>query len=209
MTLPQTREQAMASGASTHYRARQCLLCRSSNLALALPLAPSAIGNDYLPSIEPQQEFAQNLHLCLDCDNVQIEDIVNPDILFRSYTYATTSSLGLVKHFQTYAAEVAKFSGAEPGSLVIDIGRNDGSLLKAFQEIGYRVLGVDPAVEIARRATAEGVETLPEYFTLKLAKQIAETHGPAAIFTANNVFAHSDKLPEMADGIREKISDAM
>src|SRR5205814_166659 len=104
---------------------------------------------------------------------------------------------------QTYAAEVAKLSGAESGSLVIDIGSNDGSLLKAFKEIGYRVLGVDPAVDIAKRATAEGVETLAEYFTHKLAKQIKQSHGPAAIFTANNVFAHSDKLPEMADGIRE------
>jgi hypothetical protein len=202
-TMLKTREQALSNGTPTHYKARHCLLCRSANLTLALPLAHSAIGNDYLPTAQPQQEFAQNLHLCRDCGNVQIEDVVNPDILFRSYTYSTTSSLGLVKHFQTYAGEVAKASGAEPGSLVIDIGSNDGSLLKAFQEIGYRVLGVDPAVEIARRATAEGVETLPEYFTLKLAQRVKETHGPAAIFTANNVFAHSDKLPEMADGIHE------
>lgn len=203
VTALKTREQAAANGAPTHYKARHCLLCRSSNLTLALPLAHSAIGNDYLPTPQPQQEFAQSLHLCRECGNVQIEDVVNPDILFRSYTYSTTHSLGLVKHFQTYAGEVAKASGAEPGSLVIDIGSNDGSLLKAFKEIGYRVLGIDPAVEIARRATAEGVETLPDYFTLKLAEKIRGSHGQAAVITANNVFAHSDKLPEMADGIRE------
>jgi SAM-dependent methyltransferase len=203
MTVLKTREQSLANGTPTHYKARHCLLCRSPDLALALPLAHSAIGNDYLPSAQPQQEFAQSLHLCRACGNAQIEDVVNPDILFRSYTYATTSSLGLVKHFQTYAAEVAKASGAEPGSLVVDFGSNDGSLLKAFKELGYRVLGVDPAVEIARRATAEGVETLPEFFTRKVAERIKETHGRAALVTANNVFAHSDKLPEMADGIRE------
>ena len=203
MTLIKTREQAAVNGVPTHYKARHCLLCRSGNLTLALPLAHSAIGNDYLPTAHPQQEFAQSLHLCRDCGNVQIEDVVNPDILFRSYTYSTTSSLGLVKHFQTYAGEVAKATGAEPGSLVVDIGSNDGSLLKAFKEIGYRVLGVDPAVEIARRATSEGVETLPDYFTLKLAEKIKGAHGQAAVVTANNVFAHSDKLPEMADGIRE------
>jgi len=203
MTALKTREQSLSNGTPTHYKARHCLLCHSGDLALALPLAHSAIGNDYLPTAQPQQEFAQSLHLCRACGNVQIEDVVNPDILFRSYTYATTSSLGLVKHFQTYAAEVAQATGAEPGSLVVDIGSNDGSLLKAFKEIGYRVLGVDPAVEIARRATAEGVETLPEYFTKKLADRIKEAHGPAAVVTANNVFAHSDKLPEMADGIRD------
>ncbi len=203
MTVMKTREQATVNGTPTHYKARHCLLCRSGKLGLALPLAHSAIGNDYLPTAQPQQEFAQSLHLCKDCGNVQIEDVVNPDILFRSYTYSTTSSLGLVKHFQTYAGEVATAAGAELGSLVIDIGSNDGSLLKAFQSIGYRVLGVDPAVEIARRATAEGVETVPDYFTRKLAERIKQSHGPAAVVTANNVFAHSDKLPEMADGIRE------
>ena len=208
MLLLKTNEQSAANGVQTHakpthYKARHCLLCHSGKLALALPLAHSAIGNDYFPTATPQQEFANSLHLCRDCGNVQIEDVVNPDILFRSYTYSTTSSLGLVKHFQTYAGEVAKASGAAPGSLVIDIGSNDGSLLKAFKEIGYRVLGVDPAIEIARRATSEGVETIPDYFTLEVAEKIRQSHGPAAVVTANNVFAHSDKLPEMADGIRE------
>jgi SAM-dependent methyltransferase len=200
-----TKDKVAANGshAATHYKARNCLLCGSRNLHLALPLAHSAIGNDYFPTATPQQEFALSLHLCRDCGNVQIEDVVNPDILFRSYTYSTTSSLGLVKHFQTYAGEVAQRSGAEPGSLIVDIGSNDGSLLKAFKEIGYRVLGVDPAVEIAKRATAEGVETVPDYFTKKLAEQMRDKHGTAAVVTANNVFAHSDKLPEMADGIRE------
>src|SRR5262245_50558767 len=101
MTAPKTREQALSNGTATHYKARHCLLCRSADLALALPLAHSAIGNDYLPTRQPQQEFAQNLHRCRVCGNVQIEDVVNPDILFRSYTYSTTSSLGLVMHFQT------------------------------------------------------------------------------------------------------------
>jgi hypothetical protein len=198
-----SREVRIAGTARTHYTAKHCLLCRSADLTLALPLAPSAIGNDYLPKAEPQQEFAQNLHLCRACGNVQIEDIVNPDILFRSYTYSTTSSLGLVKHFQNYAAEVSALAAAEPNSLIVEIGSNDGSLLKAFREIGWRVVGVDPAVAIAEKATSEGVKTHPEYFTKQLAISLRETNGRAALVAANNVFAHSDKLPEMADGIRE------
>jgi hypothetical protein len=178
-------------------------MCWATDLTLALPLARSAIGNDYFSAVRPQEDFALSLHLCRACGNVQIEDVVDPDLLFRAYTYSTTSSLGLVKHFQTYAAEVVAASAAQPGSLVMDIGSNDGSLLKAFRALGHRVLGVDPAVEIARRATAEGVETVPDYFTKLLAERIRDSHGPAAIITANNVFAHSDRLPEMADGIHE------
>jgi len=187
----------------TFYKPDRCLLCQSKNLLLALPLAKSAIGNDYFPEKKPQQSYALSLHRCGTCGNVQIEDVVHPDILFRSYTYSTTSSLGLVQHFRTYAEEVKQRSGAKPGSLIIDIGSNDGSLLKAFRELGYRVVGVDPAVSIAERATVEGIPTLPEYFTKEIALRIREEHGRAAVFTANNVFAHSDKLPEMADGIRE------
>jgi SAM-dependent methyltransferase len=177
-------------------------MCHSKRISKALPLAKSAVGNDYFPDRRPQETFALSLWLCGDCGNVQIEDVVDPDILFRSYTYSTAHSLGLVKHFQHYAGEVAGRSGAAPGSLVIDIGSNDGSLLKAFKELGYRVLGVDPAVSIAEKATREGVETFPEYFTASLAEEILARHGKASIITANNVFAHSDKLPEMADGIR-------
>jgi hypothetical protein len=198
-----TQPRPATPGTRTHYKPRHCLMCGAADLTLALPLARSAIGNDYFPAARPQEDFALSLHLCRSCGNVQIEDVVNPDLLFRNYTYSTTSSLGLVKHFQTYAAEVVAASAAEPGSLVVDIGSNDGSLLKAFRELGHRVLGVDPAVEIARRATAEGVETLPDYFTKALAERVRESHGRAAVITANNVFAHSDRLQEMADGVRE------
>jgi SAM-dependent methyltransferase len=198
-----TQTRPATNGTRTHYKPRHCLLCGAADLALALPLARSAVGNDYFPTARPQEDYALSLHLCRGCGNVQIEDVVDPDLLFRNYTYSTTSSLGLVKHFQTYAAEVVAATGAEPGSLVVDVGSNDGSLLKAFRELGFRVLGVDPAVEIARRATAEGVETLPDYFTKALAGRVRESHGRAAVITANNVFAHSDRLPEMADGVRE------
>src|SRR6266545_4713125 len=136
------------SNISSHYRSDRCLLCRSRNIQLALPLAHSAIGNDYFATAQPQEEFALSLWLCSDCGNVQIEDIVNPDILFRSYTYSTTSSLGLVKHFRQYAEEALRRTGAAAASLIVDIGSNDGSLLKAFKELGCRVLGVDPAVKL-------------------------------------------------------------
>ena len=127
---------------------------------------------------------------------------MNPDLLFRQYTYATKSSMGLVDHFRKYATEMVAKAGAAPRSLVVDIGSNDGSLLKAFRELGFRVIGVDPATEIAARATADGVLTLPEYFSPRVAFEIREEHGPAALVTANNVFAHSDQLPAMADALR-------
>lgn len=191
---------------ATHYRATHCLLCGSEELRLVLPLARSAVGNDYFPDCRPQPRFSLNLHLCGSCGNVQIEDVVHPDLLFRHYTYATTSSLGLPEHFRRYAAEAVRAFGLEPGALVVDIGSNDGSLLKAFRDHGCRVVGVDPAERLAAQATAEGIPTLPDYFTVELAERIRAEYGPARLVTANNVFAHSDRLPEMADGIRRLLA---
>jgi hypothetical protein len=67
-------------------------------------------------------------------------------------------------------------------------------------------VGVYPAIEIAARATADGVPTIPEYFTRSVSARIRAEYGPAALVTANNVFAHSDRLPEMADAIRELLA---
>lgn len=190
---------------ATHYTAKRCLLCDSGGLTRVLPLARSAIGNDYLRQRAPQEEFSLSLHQCAQCGNVQIEDVVNPDLLFRQYTYATNSSLGLVDHFRKSAAEIAGRYGGSP-DLVVDIGSNDGSLLSAFRELGSRVIGIDPAAEIAQRATADGIPTIPEYFTPSVASRIREEHGPAGLITANNVFAHSDQLPAMADAVRELLA---
>jgi SAM-dependent methyltransferase len=191
---------------SSHYRRTTCILCDSARLELAVPLAPSAIGNDYLAQPQPQERYSLNLFLCHDCGNVQLEDVVNPALLFRAYTYATSQSLGLVDHFRSYAGELWRRVPARTGGLVIDIGSNDGSLLRAFQQHGMRVLGIDPAIELARRVTASGVPTIPDFFSATLARQIRAEHGHAAIITANNVFAHSDQLPDMADGIQHLLA---
>jgi SAM-dependent methyltransferase len=201
-----TQDTGQLATKPTHYKATRCLLCGSGELALALPLAHSAIGNDYFPEPQRQERFALSLHLCRTCGNVQIEDVVNPDLLFRRYTYSTTSSLGLVEHFRQYAGEIAAAVQLPPRSLVVDIGSNDGSLLRAFRELSHRVVGVDPAVEIANRATASGVPTIPEYFTPEVAARIRDEHGPAALVTANNVFAHSDTLPAMANAARDLLA---
>jgi len=69
-----------------------------------------------------------------------------------------------------------------------------------------RVLGVDPAKEIAKKATDSGIPTLPDFLTLDLARQIKKDHGPAAAVCAFNVFAHADKLGDMVDSIRELLA---
>ena len=157
---------------NTYYRRTTCVLCGSGKLELAVPLGRSAIGNDYVLSPDqPQELYSLNLFLCTDCGNVQVEDVVDPDLLFRSYTYSTAHSLGLVDHFRKYAVELLRRLPTSPGNLIVDIGSNDGSLLRAFQEQGLRVLGVDPALGLAQQATALGLPTVADFFTAELGRR--------------------------------------
>jgi hypothetical protein len=187
-----------------------CRLCGSKRLDLVLPLLPSAIGDAFVgpdQRDEPQGVYPLATYLCLDCGHLQNLDVINPEILFRNYTYRTSVSLGLVEHFRQYAATVVERIGLREGALDVEIGSNDGSLLKAFKSHGLRVVGVDPARNIAAAATAEGIPTIPEFFTSALAKQIREDHGPASLMCANNVFAHADGLDDIVAGIRSLLTD--
>jgi SAM-dependent methyltransferase len=190
---------------ATAYRRKDCRLCNGTNLTLVLPLAPTPIADDYVPASrrgEPQERFPLDLFLCRDCGHTQLLDVVSPVALFSDYTYVTAVSLGLVEHFRSLAELFLARYAPPAGSFVAEIGSNDGTLLRFFQERGLRVLGIDRARETAPRASASGVETLPEFFTSALAARLRAERGPAAVVIANNVFAHADGLGDIADGIR-------
>lgn len=193
-----------------HLRRRSyCLLCEAEDLVLALPLEPTPIADRYLPEerlSEPQPRYPLDLYLCRSCGHVQLPTVVDPELLFRDYGYVTSSSPGLVEHFGRQADEATRRVQPKPGSLVVEIGSNDGSLLRFYADRGLRVLGVDPGLENARNATASGIETIPDFFTSELARKVREERGPASIMAANNVFAHINDLGDVADGVRELLA---
>ncbi len=206
----ETDEMATEMSADV-FRRSDCRLCGSTDRELVLPLVPTPVGEGYatadrLSDVQPC--YPMDLFMCRACGHAEFPDVINPEILYRNYLYQTSVSLGLVEHFRGYADEVVRLVKPAAGSLVIDIGSNDGSLLKFFKGHALRVLGVDPAQEIARGATEAGVETLPDFFTLDLARKIRRERGPATLITANNVFANIDGLVDVAAGIRELLAQA-
>jgi SAM-dependent methyltransferase len=190
---------------ATHYRRETCRLCGSRNLEIALHYVPTPPADAYLSTAHRdvvQEVFPLDLYLCRDCGFAQLCDVIRADSIYVDYIYETKSSLGLVEHFQRYANAVVDSIEPPPGALVVDLGSNDGTLLKFFKQRGMKVLGVDPAREIARAATEAGLETLPEFFTADLSRQIRRERGPATIITANNIYANVDELGDFTDSIR-------
>ena len=87
-------------------------------------------------------------------------------------------------------------------SLAVDIGSNDGLLLKGFQRFGVNILGVEPATNIAEIAQKDGVETINDFFSKKVVNEIIEKKGNADVVTACNVFAHIDDIDEVICNVK-------
>lgn len=191
-------------------RRTRCRLCDSGDLTLVLPIRPSPIADAFVGPEKkdvPQPLIPLDLYQCQSCGHVQNLDVVNPELLFRDYIFHTSSSAGLVEHFRQYAENVVAEFKPAADALVVEIGSNDGTLLRFFKEKGLRILGVDPARDIAADATASGIRTIPEFFTSKLARGVEQEHGRAKLIVANNVYAHVDQLGDLTEGIRSLLDD--
>ena len=174
-------------------------------MELVLQLAPTPVGDAYrLAELAqwPDEMYPLELFLCRGCGHAQLLDVLDAEVLYSHFLYETSISLGLVEHFKGYAEDVLRRVQPPAASLVVDIGSNDGTLLGFFQARGFRTLGVDPAREIAQKATARGVETLATFFTAELARRLRRERGSAMIVTTNNTFANVDDLADMVEGIR-------
>jgi len=187
------------------HRRQTCRLCGGAHLTLVLELAPTPPANAFVPKEElnkTQQCFPLDVFFCEDCAHVQLLDIVDPSVLFENYVYVSGTSPSFVAHFESYAKSVLDQFKPKSGSLVVDIGSNDGTLLRFFQKAGMKVLGIDPAKNIAEQATKNGIETMAAFFNPQIAKDIRGKYGPASVITANNVFAHIDNLEGVVEGIK-------
>ena len=185
-----------------------CILCRSPELDLAVPLEPMPIATPTFklpPELRGRDDAiaaaSLDLRLCRACGHLQTTDMVDPEFNYNNYVYKTASSLGLVEHFRGNAEQaMARYKPAQ-GALVAEIGSNDGSLLRFFKDKGHRVLGIDPAQKIAEDATKNGIETWARFFDRGVAEEAAAKHGQASIILANNVIANIDNVGTFTAGL--------
>ena len=178
-------------------------------MEVVLALAPIPLSENYGADAESARRvkrFPVDLYMCRQCGHVQHLDVIDSQSLWANYTYYSGDSKGMPEHFATFAADVLRRYSIPPGSLVVDIGSNDGSLLKPFKAAGHRVIGIDPAEAIARMATDAGIPTVPELLSLELARKLRAQHGPAHVVCMFNAFAHADNMDEVADAIREMLA---
>lgn len=181
-----------------------CRLCFSNNLTNRLSLPDTPLANEFVTFEQtaiPQDTFPLYLLTCDVCSHVQLPIVVDPSRLFSNYVYVSGTASSFVQHLQKLAADCIIRFQLGAGDFVVEIGSNDGTALLPFKQAGIRVLGIDPAIEIGRLATQKGVPTLPEFFDQGVAAKVVEQFGKAKLVIANNVFAHSDDLHSIVEGI--------
>lgn len=182
-----------------------CRLCGSTDLVEVLSFGETPMANAYLSAVDldrPELFAPLVVQACQSCKLVQLRDVVDPKILFSNYLYVSGTSPVFVAHFAEYATTVVEKFAVPKESLVVDVGSNDGVLLSHFKKAGMKILGIDPAQNIAETATTQGIPTLAQFFTPDSARTIAEKYGKALILTANNVFAHTDDMIGFVEGVK-------
>ena len=189
---------------SKKYLLKNCRICGSKNLYYFLNLGYMPIPNGFLFRNEltkPESYYPLQVCVCESCFLMQLRHVVPAEIMFKNYLYIPSTSLTHIESFDVVAADMIKRFHVRKGSLAVDIGSNDGTLLLQFKASGMKILGIDPAENLASEANRKGIRTLQDYFTTKLAGEIVKKYGRAKLITATNVIGHINDLHDLCDGL--------
>jgi nucleoside-diphosphate-sugar epimerase len=176
----------------------ECRSCGNENLKRVVSLGYQPLANNLLNKKDENCElYPLEMNYCEKCHNCQLSVSVNPKKMFANYLYTSSTSKVFRDHFVHAAKKYIKeLKLNKKKSYIIDIGSNDGVALKPFLDLGFKkILGVEPAKNLAKLANKNKIKTFNGFLEKKNIKKIKKG---ADLILASNVFAHSDKLKEMA-----------
>ena len=177
----------------------ECRSCGNTNLQRVVSLGYQPLANNLIKKKEDKSElYPLEVNYCNKCHNCQLSVAVDPKKMFSNYLYTSSTSKIFRDHFVKAAKKYMKeLKLNKKKTYIIDIGSNDGVALRPFLELGFKkVLGIEPAKNLAKLANKNKIKTFNGFLEKKIIKKIKKN---ADLILASNVFAHSDKLKEMAE----------
>ena len=188
----------------------KCQICNSINLIEVMKLGDQPLANSLIKDISDEnlvQKFPVNIIRCKDCGLLQIDYIVDQKKVYHpDYPYLPGITQTVDKEQKELSDYLCKSLNLKKNDLVVDIGSNDGSLLRYFKEHGLKTLGVEPT-NIAQIANQKGIDTIQSFFNKEITDEIKSKNGTAKLLTSTNVFAHMSTLGDVMDGITNLIDD--
>jgi SAM-dependent methyltransferase len=203
--------QAPGDGAADTVVPPRCRFCGEAlertfvDLGMS-PLCESYVPGDRLEEMEPF--FPLHVRVCARCHLVQLPAYVPPDDIFSEYAYFSSYSTSWVEHARRYVDTAVERLGLSEGSFVVELASNDGYLLQHFADTPIRILGIEPARNVAEVARERGIPTLSEFFGVDLARRIVADEGQADLVVGNNVIAHVPDLNDFVAGVKVLLAPA-
>jgi len=205
MKLTYPKHHAIKSG-----NISSCQVCASKKLHTILdlghqPLCDSLLTRDMLN--QPEKMYPLRMIWCENCTLVQIDYCVSGEEVYHpDYPYRSGITKELAVYQESIASSLVKKYNLTNKDLAMDIGSNDGTLLKGFKKKGIRILGVEPT-NIARIANANGIKTVQAFFDIKTSQNIKKKYGQASLIISTNTFAHMQTLGEFIMGAYNLLKD--
>ena len=163
------------------------------------PLCESFLTAEQLG--EPETYYPLHVRVCDACWLVQLPEFVSPAHIFTEYAYFSSYSTSWVAHAKGYCEMIKARLDLQPNSFIVELGSNDGYLLQHFIALGQRVLGIEPAANVAETARARGIPTRTAFFSSKTAREVVGEYGHADLIAANNVLAQVPQLNDFVAGM--------
>jgi len=185
-----------------------CRSCKNKHLNRMISLGLSPLANNLKDNLNQFVDmFPLEVNYCSNCHNCQLSVSVPSEKMFDNYLYVSSTASSFRKHFEEAAINYINKFKLDKNDLVVDIGSNDGIALKPLMENNIKVIGVEPAKNIAKLANDTNIFTINSYFDSDVTKTILNKYGKAKIVTASNVFAHSPNLKEIALNALDLLTD--
>jgi len=184
------------------FEIKQCRICHSFELQIILDLGLQPLANALRETDDKSKEkkFPLVLIRCNKCTSIQLSVNVNPKLMFQDYLWVTGTTNTAREHCARIAKAICELTNPNPA--ILEIGSNDGTLLKAFREISKGDLyGVDPAMEISNSIRATDIKIVTEFFTSHFAEGFRSEFGSVDVVVARNVLSHVPDLLDVMRGI--------
>lgn len=179
-----------------------CAVCGNKNLLNVMDYGEVPLAGDFTLQPNDIEKFNLTIKFCDNCYLLQTDSIIHPDRLFKDYRYM--SSIGLSKHFTNVALHLQQYFKLNAHSNILEIGSNDGVLLKPLMDLGLNPIGIEPSQNIARIALDKGCNVIVDYFSEDFAeKTYWNSHFDLII--SNNCFAHIEDINSITEGIHKAL----
>ena len=184
---------------------KNCRFCDSKDLEEVMDLGLMPLAGAFIKEKEFENEkfYPLTLDFCNACSLVQVKEVISADILFKENYFFFSSSINtLINHFKEYASDLHEtFLSHLVKPKILEIGCNDGVMLKPFSDLGVIPIGVDPATNVVDTIDIDKAVIYNDYFTEKLSQDILNKHGKVDLVVSNFSFAHIDDMQDVIKGI--------